>query len=508
MSRIEFGEARRLATSVLTSSERRCLLWLAPRLPGWVNSDHLTVLALLAMMMAGVSYYLARWHPPALLLAVGWLAVNWFGDSLDGTLARVRGHQRPRYGFYVDHVVDCFGVLFLLAGLALSGYMSPLVAMALLVAYFMLVDRDLPCHILLDGLQVVILGLRPDGASSSAGDRHGRLAVSSHSGNSGQPPPSVRCRRNRRNRRHRGRNARRGRSECTCALPGGAVARPCRGGEMTRIAVKVVAGCAAIWIACGSLSAAELGVRTLEAFDRYVRLTEARMERQLGGTAPFLLVDSLPESQRAAVLARLRTGEVVVDRLETREAGSTIDIPAGICHHWSGTVFAAGVPLARTIGAMQAYERYPQMYRPTVRRARTLSRTGDRFNVSMQLFMKKVISVILNVDYDIHYVRIGPTRAYVRSSSTRIAEVQNADTPNEREKPVGQDSGFLWRFNNYCFLEERDRGTYIECESLSLTRDIPSGVGWLVKPFVTGVPKESLEFTLTALRATLVKAED
>ena len=138
MSPREFGEARRVASSVLASSERRCLLWLAPRLPGWVNSDHLTVLALLAMLMTGVSYYLARWHPLALLLAVVWLAVNWFGDSLDGTLARVRGQQRPRYGFYVDHVVDCFGVLFLLAGLALSGYMSPIVAMGLLVAYFML----------------------------------------------------------------------------------------------------------------------------------------------------------------------------------------------------------------------------------------------------------------------------------------------------------------------------------------------------------------------------------
>ena len=124
MSATQFDEARRVSTSVLTSSERRCLLWLAPRLPRWINSDHLTMLALLAMLMTGVSYSLARSHPLALVL--------------DGTLARVRGHQRPRYGFYVDHVVDCFGVLFLLAGLALSGYMSPLVAMGLLVAYFML----------------------------------------------------------------------------------------------------------------------------------------------------------------------------------------------------------------------------------------------------------------------------------------------------------------------------------------------------------------------------------
>lgn len=138
MSATQFDEARRVSTSVLTSSERRCLLWLASRLPRWINSDHLTMLALLAMLMTGVSYSLARSHPLALVLAVVWLAVNWFGDSLDGTLARMRGHQRPRYGFYVDHVVDCFGVLFLLAGLALSGYMSPLVAMGLLVAYFML----------------------------------------------------------------------------------------------------------------------------------------------------------------------------------------------------------------------------------------------------------------------------------------------------------------------------------------------------------------------------------
>ena len=277
---------------------------------------------------------------------------------------------------------------------------------------------------------------------------------------------------------------------------------------MTKVAATVVSGWAALWVGAGDgLNAAALRARTLETFDRYVRLTEARMERQLSGKAPFLLVDSLPESQRVAVLARLRAGEVVVDRLETHDAGKAIDVPAGICHHWSGAVFAAGVPLERTIGAMQAYEQYPQMYRPAVRRAKTLSRIGDRFKVSMQLFMKKAVSVVLNVDYDIRYVRIALTRAYVRSSSTRIAEVQDPDTANEREKPVGQDAGFLWRLNNYCSLEERDGGTYIQCESLSLTRDIPSGFAWLVKPFVTSIPKGSLEFTLTSIRSALVTTE-
>src|SRR5215467_4169688 len=131
-------EARRSHTSVLAPLETPALLWLAARLPWWVNSDHLTVLALAAMLMAGVSYWLARVSDAGLLLVVVCLAVNWFGDSLDGTLARVRQHQRPRYGFYVDHVVDAVGAVFLFGGLGMSGYMSPLVALALLAAYLLL----------------------------------------------------------------------------------------------------------------------------------------------------------------------------------------------------------------------------------------------------------------------------------------------------------------------------------------------------------------------------------
>jgi archaetidylinositol phosphate synthase len=134
----EFQEATRSLTSILAPVEKRTLSWLAQRMPGWVNSDHLTVLALIAMLLAGFSYWLASATRVGLLLVVACLAINWFGDSLDGTLARVRGHQRPRYGFYVDHLVDAFGALFLLGGLGLSGYMSPFVAVALLVAYLML----------------------------------------------------------------------------------------------------------------------------------------------------------------------------------------------------------------------------------------------------------------------------------------------------------------------------------------------------------------------------------
>jgi phosphatidylglycerophosphate synthase len=133
----EYRDPVRVLTSVLAPFERRCLVWMAGRLPRSVNSDHLTALALAAMVSAGGSYWLARVTPVGLLLVVVSLAVNWFGDSLDGTVARVRRQQRPRYGFYVDHVVDALGAACLFGGMALSGYMSPLVALVLLVAYLL-----------------------------------------------------------------------------------------------------------------------------------------------------------------------------------------------------------------------------------------------------------------------------------------------------------------------------------------------------------------------------------
>jgi phosphatidylglycerophosphate synthase len=123
--------------SVLAAVEKKALVWMAKRLPLWLNSDHLTLLGFAAMLMAGIAYWVASRNRLALWVVVIALAVNWFGDSLDGTLARVRNQQRPRYGFYVDHVLDMVGTLFLLGGLALSGYMSPLLALGLLVAYLM-----------------------------------------------------------------------------------------------------------------------------------------------------------------------------------------------------------------------------------------------------------------------------------------------------------------------------------------------------------------------------------
>jgi archaetidylinositol phosphate synthase len=133
-----FQEAERAQVSLLAPLEKRVLLWLAERMPRSINPDHLTGLGLVSLLGAGLSYWYAAHNPAGLLLVILFLATNWFGDSLDGTLARVRKQQRPRYGFYVDHVVDAFGTFFLLGGLALSGYMSPAIAFGLLMVYFML----------------------------------------------------------------------------------------------------------------------------------------------------------------------------------------------------------------------------------------------------------------------------------------------------------------------------------------------------------------------------------
>jgi len=134
----EFTSATRIQESFVAGAEKRALFWLAERTPAWINSDHLTILGFISQCLVGVGYLLARWNPDALLIGIVCLALNWLGDSLDGTLARVRNRQRPRYGFYVDHVTDTIAALFLMGGLALSGYVHSGIALGMLVAFLML----------------------------------------------------------------------------------------------------------------------------------------------------------------------------------------------------------------------------------------------------------------------------------------------------------------------------------------------------------------------------------
>jgi archaetidylinositol phosphate synthase len=135
---LSFSSANRIQQSLTASSERGLLIFMAERAPAWLNSDHLTILGFVSQCLAGACYALARFDRIALLFGILFLALNWLGDSLDGTLARVRNRQRPRYGFYVDHISDSIAALFLMGGMALSGYVSPAVAFGMLIAFLLL----------------------------------------------------------------------------------------------------------------------------------------------------------------------------------------------------------------------------------------------------------------------------------------------------------------------------------------------------------------------------------
>jgi hypothetical protein len=250
---------------------------------------------------------------------------------------------------------------------------------------------------------------------------------------------------------------------------------------------------------------AELKPATVAAFDRYVRQTETRMEGELSNERRFLFIDSLDDNSRRLKLAELRMGGLVIDTVETRDGEKEIDIPDGLVHHWVGLVFIPGVTVNRAVELLQSYDKHAEIFKPAVARSAILDRAGDTFRVYLRFYMKKVIAVTLNTEHEARFDRPSPTRAYSRIVSTRIAEVEEPDTAAERERSVGKDGGFLWRLNSYWRFLERDGGVYVQCESISLTRGIPAGFGWLVGPFVTSIPRESLTFTLETTRKTLAK---
>jgi len=255
---------------------------------------------------------------------------------------------------------------------------------------------------------------------------------------------------------------------------------------------------------------AELKPATLQAFDRYAIATEARIDAELKRPGAFLYVDGLPEARRAATKAALARGEVYMERLKMRDpSGREMEAPDALIHHWMGAVFIPCATLKQTLELVQDYDRHQEIYLPEVVRSKLVSRNGNDFKIFYRLRKKKVITVTLSSDHDVHYYPLDDKRCYSRSYTTRIQEVADADKPTEHEKPVGKDGGFLWRLYSYWRFEEKDGGVYVECESISLTRDIPTGFGWLIKPFITDIPKESLQMTMgSTRRAALARAGD
>jgi hypothetical protein len=253
--------------------------------------------------------------------------------------------------------------------------------------------------------------------------------------------------------------------------------------------------------ACSPISsAAELKQKTTTAFDHYVAATEARFANELRPDGPFLYIDAMNPDAKRQAYDQLRNGEILVQKLETRAPGVSSDVPDGMVHHWVGLIFIPGVTLAKTLPIVQDYDRRAELYKPDVSASRTLAHKGDDFKMFLRLHQKKFTTVDFNTTYDVHWGAVDPTKVYSNSISTRIAEVKDPDKPDGEELPVGTGHGYLWRLNTYWRFEERDGGVYLQCEALSLTRDMPTGLGWLLKPLVTSIPKASLNRALGQTR--------
>jgi len=251
--------------------------------------------------------------------------------------------------------------------------------------------------------------------------------------------------------------------------------------------------------------AADLEPQTVAAFDRYAALTDAEFSAELARREPFLWVEGLPKDDRAKVEAQLRAGEVVVERLETLDHGRPIPAPGGLIHRWIGTAFIPGATLAQTLQFERDYDHQQEFFQPNVQRSKILRHDGDDFTIELVFYKKEVITSAVDTEHAVHYGSIDATHAWSRSHTTRIQEVENPGETNPRLAPEGHDRGFLWRMNTYWRFEEKDGGVYVESQSISLTRDIPTGLGWLVGRFVTSVPKDSLTFTLEATRRAVLQ---
>ena len=177
--------------------------------------------------------------------------------------------------------------------------------------------------------------------------------------------------------------------------------------------------------------AAELKPKTIEVFDRYVQLAEARMDVGSTTGALFLYVDRLPEARRTAAYAELRDGRVVIEKLETLDNGAPIPVPGGMIHHWAGTVFIPGATLEQTLALVEDYDHHQDYYKPDVMRSKILARNGNDFRIYLRFYKKKVLTSILDTEHEVHYVVVDATHAWSRSRTTHIREVEDAGTPEK-----------------------------------------------------------------------------
>jgi hypothetical protein len=239
----------------------------------------------------------------------------------------------------------------------------------------------------------------------------------------------------------------------------------------------------------------EAPAKATAAFNAYVCKVESRLAEQHRSPYGFLASGG---SNRDST-QRLQRGGLIIEQVTQ---ANQADLPGAMLHHWRGTAFVRGATSDEFERLMRNFNGYPQRFSPQVMQARVLSpRDGgipDHFTASMRVRQHHVITVVMDTTYAVTFGRLDARHGYSISRSTRISEIDSPGTPHERALSDGEAHGFLWRQNIYWSYEERDGGLYMQIESISLTRDIPTGLGWIVRPYVERVPRESLEFTLRA----------
>lgn len=275
---------------------------------------------------------------------------------------------------------------------------------------------------------------------------------------------------------------------------------------MNTTVCKVTLTVSLAWILAspGRAQTTDLRPETVTAFEHYVRQAEQRMEDELHPGKPFLLPDEWAQERRRHAYEQLRRGDMIIERLDKLQGATAERVPHGLIHHWVGVVFVPGATLDAVLGLIQDYDRHQDIYLPEVLRSRLLRRQGDDFRIFLRLKKHKIVTVVLDTEYDVHFGRLDARRAYSRSHSTRIAEVENPGGRNERDLPPGKDHGFMWALDTYWRFLEADDGVFVQCEVISLTRDVPAGLGWLIGPFIESIPRESLEFTLATTRKAVI----
>ena len=254
------------------------------------------------------------------------------------------------------------------------------------------------------------------------------------------------------------------------------------------------------------VEAAELKPRTVAAWTDYVAATEARIAEELAAGDRFLVMDAQAPDDAAAERAALRSGRVVVTKMRTRHAGGKeIDVPKGAIHHWRGAMFVPDVTLDEVLANARrsADEDHLQ---EDVLESRILSQGPDTMTVFLKVKRKKLITVVFNTEHAVEYSRHGPAHASSASRATKIVELIDPETPNEREKPEGQDRGFLWRLNSYWRYSAVDGGVFVECESLTLSRSIPVVLRVFIGRLINTAARESMDRTLESMRTRLTSA--